>query len=459
MPKKKTATKLKKKTHVLIIFASTFLAVVVLFVISVLRVNRYNNAVHSETVSGETLYSEDMGTDKGCSICAIPRGSTWTKIFDFDNIGIKTHNYQAYTYDFRVRNNTADEISGFSFTLNFDKEVFLMSAWNGSLRIHQKTGDGEYVAVVPDLRDFHAGDYSFDTVTFDGETLIRMNPGDYLEYIPSSNENAMEVPLEPHEGTVPGIILYARIGEELNGWVLDLQYRYHRQLTRDLFFWISAVGLLFWVISHVVYIITSAQIKKYNLRHERDNEIIHESIETFTGFIDAKDQYTNGHSGRVAEYTRAIAEEMGYSGEELDRIYCIALLHDCGKIGVPDSILKKPARLDDDEFNVIKSHTVRGGEILSNFKSLKDVEEGALYHHERYDGKGYPEGRAGEDIPLIARMICVADSFDAMNSNRVYRHKLTPEKIREEIETNKGKQFDPKIADVFLKLLKEGKIV
>ncbi len=149
---------------------------------------------------------------------------------------------------------------------------------------------------------------------------------------------------------------------------------------------------------------------------------------------------------------------MGYAGEELDRIYYIALLHDCGKIGVPDSILTKPGRLTDEEFEVIKSHTVRGGEILSHFKSLKNAGEGALYHHERYDGKGYPEGRAGEDIPLIARMICVADSFDAMNTNRVYRNKLSKERIIEEIETNKGRQFDPEIAEVFLRILRENRL-
>nr|MCR5097051.1 HD-GYP domain-containing protein [Erysipelotrichaceae bacterium] len=180
--------------------------------------------------------------------------------------------------------------------------------------------------------------------------------------------------------------------------------------------------------------------------------------ETFTNFIDAKDPYTNGHSKRVAKYTRMIAKEMGYEGEELDRIYYVALLHDCGKIGVPDNILGKPGKLTDEEFQIIKSHTVRGGDILQSFKSLEDVDEGARFHHERYDGRGYPEGRAGEDIPFIARMICVADSFDAMNTNRVYRNKLTKEKVIEEIETNKGKQFDPKVADVMLNLIRTGKI-
>ena len=160
----------------------------------------------------------------------------------------------------------------------------------------------------------------------------------------------------------------------------------------------------------------------------------------------------------MALYTRLIAGEFGYEGEELDRIYYVALLHDCGKIGVPDSILGKPGRLTDEEFGIIKSHTVRGGEILASFKSLENVGEGARYHHERYDGKGYPEGKAGEDIPFIARMICVADSFDAMNTNRVHRNRLSKERILREIEANKGLQFDPKVADVMLSLLQNDRI-
>ena len=221
----------------------------------------------------------------------------------------------------------------------------------------------------------------------------------------------------------------------------------------------ALIGLEIWLITLIVYVIASARIRRYQERHERDNEIIRESIETFTGFIDAKDTYTNGHSKRVADYTRLIAKEFGYKGEELNHIYYIALLHDCGKIGVPDAVLNKPGKLTDEEFDIIKSHTVRGREILKSFTSLKDVEMGALYHHERYDGKGYPEGKAGEDIPFVARMICVADSFDAMNSNRVYRKSLSKERIISEIETNKGRQFDPEVADVMLRLLRDGIIV
>ena len=447
-----------RRGKTIIIFSVLLVIIILVFIVSVVQTEIYNRTRHRQSFSGPAVFGEEV--DKTCpvSINAVPRGSTWTKVFDFNNEGLTEHNFQAYTYDFTVSNNTKDEVSDFIFTIPFEKETFLNSAWNGMLELHQKRDGGEYVATVPDLREFQPQDYDLDTETVDGEVLIRMNPGDYLVYLPSSSVNAMEIPIEPFEGTVPGIILYVPIGDDISDSTIELEYSFHRLLTNVPLFWVSVVGLALWMIVLSIGIITWIQIKKYNERHERDNEIIRESIETFTGFIDAKDEYTNGHSNRVADYTRLIAQKMGFEGEDLDRIYYVALLHDCGKIGVPDNILRKPGRLTDEEFEVIKSHTVIGGQILSRFKSLKDVNEGALYHHERYDGKGYPSGKAGEDIPLIARMICVADSYDAMNSNRVYRKKLRREDIFEEIEKNKGKQFDPKIADILIALIKEGRI-
>ncbi len=445
------------KKRALIEFSVTFIIVLALFAVSMIKTNVYNQTVHRASFTGPALFSmEEQGDD--VTVKAVPRSSTWGKVFDFNNEGLTENNFQAYTYDVTVTNNTRDEVSYFTFKLTFKKDVYLSSGWNGAVEIHQLVHGGEMVSAIPDLRVFNPDDYALETVTVDGESLIVLSDGDYFVYYPSASTNAMEVPIKPREGTTPGFILYMANGENIDDSVLDLEYTFHRLLTSEPLFWISVVGLGIWVIGLIVLAITTSQIKKYTERHERDNEIINESIETFTGFIDAKDPYTNGHSKRVATYTRMIAKEMGYEGEELDRIYYVALLHDCGKIGVPDNILRKPGRLTDEEFEIIKSHTVRGGEILSSFKSLKNVGEGALYHHERYDGKGYPEGKAGEDIPLIARMICVADSFDAMNSNRVYRKKLTKEYILNEIEKNKGLQFDPKIADVMLGLLRSGKI-
>ena len=440
-------------------FITVFIIILAMLILSIVKTNSYNSVRHDLTLSGEELFrAEQTDDEKGVLVTGEARGSTWTKVFDFNNEGLTEHNYQAYTYDFTVADNTGDEISDFFFKLVFSREVFLSSAWNGSLEIHQHINGAERVDTVPDLRDFAAEDLSLDTVTFDGETMIPMDAGDYLIYYPSSTENAKEIPIEPYEGTTPGFILYTAIGESIEDSSLTLDYQFNRRLTSETLFWISMVGMGLWLIGLVNFAITTAQIRKYKERHERDNIIINESIETFTGFIDAKDPYTNGHSKRVAVYTRLLAEAMGFEGEELDRIYYVALLHDCGKIGVPDNILGKPGKLTDEEFEIIKSHTVCGGEILSSFKSLEKAGEGALYHHERFDGRGYPEGRAGEDIPLIARMICVADSFDAMNTNRVYRKKLTKEEILGELERNKGKQFDPRIADVMLELIREDKI-
>ncbi|MBQ6959419.1 MAG: HD-GYP domain-containing protein [Clostridia bacterium] len=446
---------MKNKTtkKMAIVFAVTLAVIGIVFAVNVINVKSYNNMVHCATYSGTALFSENAKSGD-ISVSAIPRGSSWTKAFDLNNEGLKEHNYQAYTYDITVSNNTKDEVRSYSFKLTFGKQVFLLSGWNGSVEIHQKVNGGELVSSIPDLRDYKASEYAVKTVVFDGDTLISMKPGDYLVYYPSTSDNAVEMPIAPHEGTVPGFILYTEIGTDIGDSTLEISYKFHRVLTTEPLFWISAGAMCVWLIALIIFVITSAKIRKYRLRHERDNKIINESIETFTGFIDAKDPYTNGHSKRVAKYTRFIAEKMGYEGEELDRIYYVALLHDCGKIGVPDNILGKPGKLTDEEFQIIKSHTVRGGEILDHFKSLEGVNEGALYHHERYDGKGYPKGLAGEDIPLIARIICVADSFDAMNSNRVYRKKLTKEYILNEIESNKGRQFDPAVADVMLKLLR-----
>ena len=173
--------------------------------------------------------------------------------------------------------------------------------------------------------------------------------------------------------------------------------------------------------------------------------------------IDAKDTYTNGHSGRVAEYSREIARWYGYSEKKLDDIYMMGLLHDVGKIGVPDAVINKPAKLTDDEFALIKNHPVMGARILKNIKEMPQLANGARWHHERYDGKGYPDGLKGDDIPEEARIIAVADSYDAMTSWRSYREPLPQEVVRGEIIKGSGTQFDPRFADIMLKMIDNDK--
>ncbi len=187
-------------------------------------------------------------------------------------------------------------------------------------------------------------------------------------------------------------------------------------------------------------------------------EMTMQTIMTIANTIDAKDEYTTGHSRRVAEYSVAIAQEMGYEGEDLRRIRYIGLLHDIGKIGVPDNVLNKPGKLTKEEYQLMKDHTVMGGEILKDITIICDLDVGAKYHHERYDGTGYPEGLKGEEIPQIARIIGVADSYDAMTSNRIYRRHLNQERVVNELKKGNGSQFDPKACEALLRLLEEDRL-
>lgn len=176
-------------------------------------------------------------------------------------------------------------------------------------------------------------------------------------------------------------------------------------------------------------------------------------VQTLAEAIDAKDTYTNGHSGRVAYYAREIARRYGYDDKRLDEIFMIGLLHDVGKIGVPDAVINKPGRLTDEEFEIIKKHPEMGYHILEKIQEMPELTTGAHWHHERYDGTGYPDSLAGNAIPEEARIIAVADAYDAMTSRRSYRDILPQSAVREEIEKGKGSQFDPVFAEIMLKMI------
>lgn len=190
-------------------------------------------------------------------------------------------------------------------------------------------------------------------------------------------------------------------------------------------------------------------------QHEKLERISMQIVKTLSGAIDAKDTYTNGHSTRVAEYSREIAKRAGFSEKQQDDIYMMGLLHDVGKIGIPESIINKPARLTEEEYRVIQNHPAMGAKILSNITEFPKLATGARWHHERYDGKGYPDGIAGEDIPVEARMIAIADAYDAMSSRRSYRDALTQDYIRGELVKGRGTQFDPIFTDVMLEMMAE----
>lgn len=195
--------------------------------------------------------------------------------------------------------------------------------------------------------------------------------------------------------------------------------------------------------------------KEVEKKTRENNSLTLHVVQTLAEAIDAKDTYTNGHSGRVAAYAKEISRRYGYDQRQQDEIYMMGLLHDVGKIGVHDEIINKNSRLTDEEFAEIKRHPVVGDKILKNIKEMPQLAYGARWHHERVDGRGYPDGLKGDEIPEQARIIAVADAYDAMTSNRSYRDLMPQEKVRSEIEKGKGAQFDEKFADIMISMIDE----
>ena len=217
--------------------------------------------------------------------------------------------------------------------------------------------------------------------------------------------------------------------------------------------------------SDVAMAIRNAQLFKELQRElEINRELFINTTIALAEAIDAKDHYTRGHTERVTQYSLLIAKKISTYNDVklqekfLDNLHIASLLHDIGKIAIPESVLNKPGKLTDEEFAKIKEHPERGSRILKPIKELKESIQGVKYHHERYDGKGYPEGIKGEKIPLSAAIICVADTFDAMTTDRPYRRGLSKAKAIKEINNGSGTQFNPLPAKAFVELYEDGKV-
>ena len=286
------------------------------------------------------------------------------------------------------------------------------------------------------LDSFWNGDYKIEN------NKIIITPLDYNEQI------------QPNDSITFGYVLYS-------DHLLDFQtaslsgYQVINHRSAPVFWWLVAAFFV-WLVALIIQIITYLRTRKFLRRHVKDSAIISQSMNTFAGFIDAKDPYTQGHSTRVAIYSGEIARRMKLSPEEINTLYYIALMHGCGKIGIPDAILNKPDVLTVQERKMIQSHTQLGGNVLKNFTAIPGIRDGALYHHERFDGQGYPSGLKGPEIPLYARIICIADSYDAMSSRRCYRKPFGRDRTIEELTVNAGKQFDPDLVKYMIDMINDG---
>jgi hypothetical protein len=316
----------------------------------------------------------------------------------------------------------------------------------------------EFDGVVTNDLDFPIVDWTV-TVVLPAEAIIDSswngtydNNKEQIVVVP--DENVREIPAKSQKTF--GFVIYTTRPVELKHFIITGTV--HKRIEDFLLFWILIVVLFVCTIIQIVYFFMSIRIYRLERKQQQNEEIISQTMTTFAEFIDAKDPYTRGHSARVSYYSKEIARRMKMSKEEIKQLGYIALMHDCGKIGIPDKVLKKAEQLDPEERKIIESHPTIGGHMLEKFTAIDGIRDGAMYHHERYDGKGYPEGRKGEEIPLYARIIGIADAFDAMNSDRCYRKHLSKEVILKELEENKGKQFDPDLAEYMIEMIKDGSI-
>lgn len=367
---------------------------------------------HLHSISDKALsdaVSDGSVSDKDAYVYSVDISKHWQNDPDTP---LQTYGAQ---YDNTITNNSSYDVVNWSLVITVpEKNITIDSYWNGEWEYDKA---GSTIKFTPDERIETIN--AFDSATF-GAVMISKELMDFTD--------------------------------------ISITGCRYKPVTRYVLFWIIMVLLVAWITSAIAYVLYRIREANYRKNAERLGAVISQTMTTFANFIDTKDKYTKGHSARVSYYSMKIAEKLGMSEEEIRDIGYIGLMHDCGKLAIPDAILNKPGKLTEEEFDVMRSHTSNGGAILKDFTAIPGIKDGAIYHHERYDGSGYMEGLAGNDIPLVARIICVADALDAMNSDRCYRTHLSKNVILSELENNKSTQFDPDIAQIAIDMIKDGEI-
>jgi len=360
---------------------------------------------------------------------------------------MKSDSLHSYSYDL---NNLEKEQDGLSLKMDVSK------SWEDNTYHLQTPHGAQYDFKVKNTSSFTLKDYSVD-VTLSEKVVFDGGWNGTFETDNNMVKFTSEVPLNivPGDDEKPfGAILYTEEMPELEGFVIKGYW--DANIKDSKWYWALLELSFFYLVAAIFAVFSISSKYAYTRKSQKDAEIIEQSMKILTGFIDAKDAYTKDHSARVAKYSREIGKRLGLDRENITNLYYISLMHDCGKISIPDEILKKKGALSSDEFAIIKTHTTKGSELLKKFSALPGIGDGAHYHHERYDGFGYPSGLKGENIPLFARIICVADAYDAMSSNRCYRDALSKDKILSELTSNSGKQFDPQLVPIIIDMINDG---
>lgn len=372
-------------------------------------------------------------------------------------------------YNSKIINRSSHNITSWKIIFKITKPVYLTNCWNGSIEIHQKIEGKKYIQSAIQLKnkDYHELK-KLNVKKFCAPKkplLIYLNPGDVLIYYPDSEYSEKNIPAfsgGEYYNTDIGFIFHKNDTEPLN---MDFDFAnayitYHLEnyIADNIFAYILGILFIFWLFflfyNIRIKLLEVSRLKEY----EHDKRTIDQIMTVFTKLIDAKDIYTGGHSERVALYSRMIAKEAGRSEEFCQKVFYCGLLHDSGKISIGDDLLSKTSSLTEEEFITTRTHTIKGYELLKSLSSIPEACQAALYHHERFNGTGYPEHLSGNFIPEVARIVAVADSYDTMNSERYYRKGLSKEKILLEFTNNSGTQFDPEFVNAFINLVKKGKL-
>ena len=384
--------KLDKTTETLLIFAAVFVTLVTAYLV--------------ERVCADNNVSSEYAIDMSLTGARLSDGVYATVVKSEENV---TRNRYVAKYEFEIHNNSNVNISNWAAHITVPNDTEITNFW----RVEANIEKGRLI-FAPEFYN------------------LSFSKGDTLSF---------------------GVVL----NTQNSFYPEQISFRgYKSGNSGGIFTKILYGAFIIWGALFVGFFVSNFNLKNYLEKQKNDVRIILQSMNTFISFIDAKDPYTRGHSRRVAMYAAEIAKRMRLSEDEVQNIYYAGLLHDAGKLSVPDAVLNKPGKLTDEERKLIQDHTVAGGKMLKQMSSLRGIRETALYHHERYDGTGYPEGLKGDTIPLYARIVGVADSYDAMSSNRVYRRHLNKDEIIEEIQQGSGTQFDPNIVPYMVDMINDG---
>ncbi len=329
------------------------------------------------------------------------------------------------------------------------------------------------VIFIGDNRLFESRDiykiYTFDSVLSYKKSANTVNPSIVIfEKRDNSNEHIL-VCLESFKFKKPFVTLFiVPENEDANTFYILLElgadFVIRKSEIKDIYILINLAYKRYIyktkILKYVSFLEDKIKDEVHKLKESREilNQQFKATVAAITNALGLKSEYTSGHSKRVARLVVKLGERLGLSEEDLELLEYAGLLHDIGKIGVPDNILNKPDKLTEEEYNEIKKHTIYSQFILKDIPGFEKVKQAALHEHERYDGKGYPTGLKGDEIPLFSRIIAVCDTWDSCIFDRVYRKAMTKEACCEELKKNAGSQFDPKIVEVFLEMVNNGEI-